>query len=71
MISIIMHTLGKKELISLFDEEINKMHVKEPMNHPNDENQRTSLFEAAEDDNILDRSKRSLGKMSWFQRLFK
>ncbi|ATW23900.1 hypothetical protein [Candidatus Formimonas warabiya] len=34
-----------------------------------DKNRQSTVFEAAED-NVLDRSKRDLGKKSWFQRLF-
>jgi len=34
-------------------------------------NMQNTMFEAAEDDNILDRTKRGLAKLSWFQKLFK
>lgn len=35
------------------------------------EAKKSSFFEFAKDDNILDRSKRSLARLSWFQKLFK
>ncbi|MGI6629334.1 MAG: hypothetical protein ACOX4H_02150 [Bacillota bacterium] len=47
---------------SMIDEEKNKVNEKENRNNSE------TLFD---DSNILDRSKRSLAKLSWFQKLFK
>jgi len=55
----------------LFDEGKNRMDVKEPEKQSSSNIQETALFEAGEDNNILNRSKRGLAKLSWFQRLFK
>lgn len=55
----------------LLDEEKDRMDVKEPKKQSSNDIQETAFFGAGEDNNILDRSKRNLEKLSWFQRLFK
>ncbi|MGI6685870.1 MAG: hypothetical protein ACOX47_10465 [Bacillota bacterium] len=55
----------------MFEEEKNRVEEKESKNFSGRNTQNDTFFGTDTDDNILDRSKRGLEKLSWFKRLFK
>lgn len=58
-------------MILIFDDKKQQFTEKRGQDSIEDHKPNVIPFGADQDDNILDRSKRGLEKLSWFQRLFK